>query len=157
MDFSFDSVDKFLQQAQAAKASQRKAIDKGMEPLLDDPATFAIAPDAADLLDQSLENYGDEALKQMAIVAMGKWVGLHQEWLEQHIAHESAPEAALTASDMTKIVQAIRLLEDVGSFGGDEDYRKAIKEQINQAVLERLEEDGRSAEEVFSPYDDPLL
>lgn len=157
MDFSFNSVNNFLQQAQAAKDGQRAAISRGMEPLLNDPAVFAIAPDAANALDKATEAYGDEALKQMAIVAMGKWCELHQEWLNQHIMHESAPEAAVTAADMTKIVQAIRLLEDVGSFGGDENYRKAIKEQINQAVLEQLEEDGRDANEVFSGYDDPLL
>lgn len=157
MDFSFDSVGKFLQQAQAAKEGQRAAINKGMEPLLDDPAVFAIAPDAADALDKAMEDYGDEALKQTAMVAMGKWCELHQEWLEQHIMHDSAPEAAMTASDLAKIVQAIKLLDDVGSFSGDETYRKAIKQQINQAVLEKLEEDGRDANEVFSDYDDPLL
>jgi hypothetical protein len=157
MDFSFESVGKFLQQAQAAKEGQRAAINKGMEPLLDDPAVFAIAPNAADALDKAMEDYGDEALKQTAMVAMGKWCELHQEWLGQHIMHESASEAAVTASDMAKIIQAIKLLDEVGSFSGDETYRKAIKQQINQAVLEKLEEDGRDANEVFSDYDDPLL
>jgi hypothetical protein len=157
MDFSFDSVNRFLQEVSGAKADRREAVNKGMAPLLDDPSTFIMAPDAANLLDGALEKYGDEALKQTAIVALGKWVVCHEEWLEQHIMNESAPEAALTAADMTKIAQAIRLIEDVGSFGGDEDYRKAVKKQINQAVLEKLEEEGRSPEDVFSPYDDPLF
>lgn len=157
MDFSFDSVSKFLQQAQEAKDGQRAAISRGMEPLLSDPAVFAIAPDAANALDKAMEDYGDEALKQTALVAMGKWCELHQEWLEQHIMHDSASEAAMTASDMVKIVQAIKLLEEVGSFSGDEDYRNAMKQQINQAVLEKLEEDGRDVNEVFSAYDDPLF
>lgn len=157
MDFSFDSVSKFLQQAQEAKDGQRAAISRGMEPLLSDPTVFAIAPDAANALDKAMEDYGDEALKQTALVAMGKWCELHQEWLEQHIMHDSASEAAMTASDMVKIVQAIKLLEEVGSFSGDEDYRNAMKQQINQAVLEKLEEDGRDANEVFSAYDDPLF
>ena len=157
MNFSFDSVDSFLQQAVKAKQGQRDAIDKGLEPLLDDPATFAILPDLVDLIDRDLEAYGDESLKQVAAVAIGKWVQLHQDWLQQHIEHEAAPEAAMTAADMTKLVQAVKLVEEVGSFGGDEDYRKAAKQQINQAILEKLEDQGGDANEVFSRYDDPLL
>lgn len=157
MNFSFDSVDGFLRQAHKAKQSQRDAIDKGLEPLLDDPATFAILPDLADLIDRDLEAYGDEVLKQTAAVALGKWVHCHQEWLQQHIEHEAAPEAAMTAADMAKLVQAVRLIEEVGSFGGDEDYRKAAKKAINQAVLEKLEAEGRSVEEAFPLYDDPLF
>lgn len=157
MNFSFDSVGNFLRRAQEAKADKRAAIDEGLSPLLTDPATFAIAPDAADLLEKSLERYGDEALKSMAIVALGKWVELHGTWLEQHMLNGSMQEAVLTACDMTKLTQAIRLMEEVGSFGGDDDYRKAIRGQINQAVLEKLEEEGKEPSEVFDPYADPLL
>lgn len=156
MNFSFDSVDSFLQQAARAKQEQRDAIDNGLEPFLNDPATFAILPSLADLMDRHLEAYGDESLKQLAAVAIGKWIQLHQDWLQQHIEHEAAPEVAMTAADMTKLVQAVRLIEEVGSFGGDEDYRRAAKEQINQAILETLEDQGRDASEVFSRYDDPL-
>ncbi len=157
MNFSFDSVGNFLRQAKEAKASKRAEIDKGLSPLLADPSTFAIAPDAADLLEKSLERYGDEALKATAIVALGKWVELHGTWLEQHMLNGSIQEAVLTACDMTKLTQAVRLLEDVGSFGGDDDYRAAVREQINQAVLERLEETGEEPSDIFDPYTDPLL
>jgi hypothetical protein len=157
MNFSFDSVGNFLRQAKEAKVSKRAAIDEGLSPLLADPSTFAIAPDAADLLEKSLERYGDEALKAMAIVALGKWVELHGTWLEQHMLNGSIQEAVLTACDMTKLTQAIRLMEDVGSFGGDDDYRAAVREQINQAVLERLEETGEEPSDIFDPYNDPLL
>ena len=157
MNFSFDSVGNFLRQAKEAKASKRAAIDEGLSPLLTDPSTFAIAPDAADLLEESLERYGDEALKATAIVALGKWVELHGTWLEQHMLNGSMQEAVLTACDMAKLTQAIRLMEDVGSFGGDDDYRAAVREQINQAVLERLEETGEEPSDIFDPYNDPLL
>lgn len=155
----FDSVGRFLEHVQQGKARKRQVIDGATAALLNDPATFSMPPASADLLGDTVERFGDEALKQHAIVALGKWATFHQEWLDQHIAHEKAPEAALTASDLTKIVQAIKIIEDVGSFGGDEDYRKAMKEQINQAILEGLEENGCDPEEVFrdSPFDDPLL
>jgi len=157
MNFSFDSVGNFLRKTQEAKASKRAAIDEGLSPLLTDPSTFAIAPDAADLLEKSLERYGDEALKAMAIVALGKWVELHGTWLEQHMLNGAMQEAVLTACDMSKLTQAVRLMEDVGSFGGDDDYRAAMREQINQAVLERLEETGEEPSDIFDPYTDPLL
>lgn len=157
MNFSFDSVGDFFRKTQEAKAGKRAAIDEGLSPLLTDPSTFAIAPDAADLLEKSLERYGDEALKAMAIVAIGKWVELHGTWLEQHMLNGSIQEAVLTACDMTKLTQAVRLLEDVGSFGGDDDYRAAMRQQINQAVLERLEETGEDPADIFDPYNDPLL
>lgn len=157
MDFSFDSVSHFLQQVRGAKADKRAAIDKDLEPLLDDPATFAMAPDAAMLLDKALEDYGDEALKQTAIVALGKWVELHQGWLEEHIHNGAMHEAVMTASDMAKLIEALRLMEGVGSFGGDDDYRSAMKQQINQAVLEQLEESGKDPADLFDRYDDPLL
>ena len=157
MNFSFDSVGNFLRKAKEAKASKRAAIDEGLFPLLTDPSTFAIAPDAADLLEKSLERYGDEALKAMAIVALGKWVELHGTWLEQHMLNGAIQEAVLTACDMNKLTQAVRLMEDVGSFGGDDDYRAAMRQQINQAVLERLEEAGEEPSDIFDPYTDPLL
>ena len=157
MNFSFDSVGDFFRKTREAKADKRAAIDEGLSPLLTDPSTFAIAPDAADLLEKSLERYGDEALKAMAIVALGKWVELHGTWLEQHMLNGSVQEAVLTACDMTKLTQAVRLLEDVGSFGGDDDYRAAMRQQINQAVLERLEETGEEPSEFFDAYNDPLL
>lgn len=154
MNFSFDSVSSFLRQAQEAKSEERMVIDNSLSPLLADPSTFAIAPDAAEMLEASYERYGDEALKAMAIVALGKWVELHGKLLEEHMINGSSQEAVMTACDMTKLVEALRLLQDVGSFGGDEDYRKAIKKQINQAVLEQLEENGLDAETAFN---DPLM
>jgi len=159
MDNPLDNVADFLQHIRQGKARKRQVIDTATAPLLSDPATFAMPVEASQTLDSHVQRFGDEPLKQYAIVALGKWVNFHQEWLEQHIAHGSAAEAALTAADLTKIVQAIRIIEEVGSFGGDEDYRKEMKQQINQAILEDLEENGRDPEDVFkeSPFDDPLL
>lgn len=150
MDFSLGSVGDFLRKVQGAKAHQRDAINEHLEPLLDDPATFAIPPAMAASLEELLERFGDEALKQAGMVAIGKWASLHQEMLEEHFANGSYQEALLSMNDLSKITTAMRILGDIGSFGGDEDYRQAVKQQINQAVLETIEETGRSIEDIFN-------
>jgi hypothetical protein len=149
MDFSLGSVGDFLRKVQGAKARQREAIEEHLEPFLDDPSTFAIPPTMADLLEGLFEQFGDEALKQLGMVALGKWAKVHEETLEQHLSHGNQAEALLTMSDLSKMTTALRILSDIGSFGGDDDYRRSMKQQINQAVLERIEENGGSIEDFF--------
>lgn len=148
--FSFDSVSHFLQQVEGAKNRKRQAIDEGTEPFLADPGTFAMSPEIAKLVDEEVEKYGDEALKQIGIVALGKWVDYHQGILEEHINNDAMAESLMTLKDISSLNIALRLLEEIGSFGGDEDYRRGIRKQINQAILEKLEEAGRDPEEVFN-------
>lgn len=144
-----DNVGSFLKAVEQGKARKKQLIDRSTAFFLDDLSTYAMPPEAAIALDKTVEHYGDEALKQCAVVAIGKWINIHQDLLQQHIDHGNTAEASMTTADMTKLVQALRMIEEVGSFGGDEDYRKAMKQQINQAILETLEEDGRDPEEVF--------
>lgn len=148
--FSFDSVSHFLQQVEGAKNRKRQAIDEGTEPFLTDPSTFAMPPEIASLVDAEVEKYGDEALKQICIVTLGKWLDYHQGILQEHIANDAMAESLMTLRDISSLNIALRLLEEVGSFGGDEDYRSAMRKQINQAILEKLEETGRDPEEVFN-------
>jgi hypothetical protein len=150
MDFSLDSVGDFLRKAHGAKAKQRETINEHLEPFLDDPSTYALPPSMAEALDELYERFGDEALKQVGMVAIGKWAAMHEDMLNEHIANDGRAEALLTMSDLSRITTALRILSDIGSFGGDDDYRQAIKKQINQAVLEKIEETGRTIEEVFS-------
>lgn len=149
MDFSLDSVGDFLRKAHGAKARQRETINEHLEPFLDDPSTYALPPSMAEALDELYERFGDEALKQVGMVAIGKWAAMHEDMLNEHIANDGRAEALLTMSDLSRITTALRILSDIGSFGGDDDYRQAIKKQINQAVLEKIEETGRTIEEVF--------
>lgn len=157
MDFSFESVGRFLQQVQGAKEQQRKAVEDGLEPLLNDPATFAIAPEMGTMIEAEVEKYGDEALRQLCIVTLGKWLDFHQGFLQEHIDNDAVPEALLTMRDISSLNTALHIVEGVGSFGGDEDYRAAMRKQINQAVLENIEETGRDALEMFNGnHDDEL-
>lgn len=153
MDFSFDSVGKFLQQVQGAKAKKKQVVEDALEPLLSDPDTFAISPVIGKLVDKEVEGYGDEALRQICIVVLGKWIDFHRGFLEEHVQNDAVPEALLTMRDVSILTTAIKLLEQVGSFGGDDDYRQAMHKQINQAVLEQIEEMGKDPEEVFNGED----
>jgi hypothetical protein len=149
-DAAFDSVSSFLEHVHCAKSRSYQAVNEGLEPFMTDPATFAIAPEIARLIDAETESYGDEALRQVCIVSLGKWIEYHQGFLQQHIDNEAVPESLLTMRDISSLNLALRLLEEVSSFGGDEDYRKAKHKQISQAVLETIEESGRNPEEVFN-------
>ena len=149
MNFPSDSVNDFLRRVQGAKAKQREVVETNLDPLLSDPATFAVDPALARMMDDACERYGDEAYKQVAMVAIGKWLDLHNAYIQEHVNLGDCSAALFGMSDATKLTTVLRLMEEVGSFGGDDDYRQAMREQINQAVLEGLEEAGRSPEDFF--------
>jgi hypothetical protein len=148
MDFS--SVNDFLQKASSVKNQERQLIDDELDPFLSDPATVGITPELSEAIDELKEKYGDEAYKQIGIFCLGKWLELHEEILQQHVQLETMDAALLTMNDITLITMAIQTLERVGSFGGDDDWRKMLKNIVGQSVLEKLEEDGLDAESFFS-------
>jgi hypothetical protein len=148
MDFS--SVNDFLKKATSAKNSDRQLIDDELDPFLSDPATIGITPELSDAIDALVEKYGDEAYKQTGIFCLGKWLQVHEEVLEQHIATETMDAALMTMNDVTKLTMAVQTLESIGSFGGDEDWRKMLKNIVGQSLLEKLEEDGLDAASFFA-------
>jgi hypothetical protein len=148
MDFS--SVNDFLQKASSVKNQERQLIDEELDPFLSDPATVGITPELSEAIEELKEKYGDEAYKQIGIFCIGKWLELHEEILQQHVQLETMDAALLTMNDITLITMAIQTLERVGSFGGDDDWRKMLKNIVGQSILEKLEEDGLDAESFFS-------
>lgn len=137
----FQSVDDFLRKAMGAKSGDRQIIEEEVGMQLDDPDLVGIPEDMVDAIDDAVEKYGDEALRHIALFCLGKWMGIHQEVLEQHVELDSTEAAVLTASDLTTLSNAGRLLASVGSFGGDEEWRAMLKEFTVQSVLEQCEEE----------------
>jgi len=137
----FQSVDDFLRKAMGAKNGDRQIIEEEVGMQLDDPDLVGIPEDMVDAIDEAVEKYGDEALRHIALFCLGKWMGIHQEVLDQHIELDSTEAAVLTASDLTTLSSAGRLLASVGSFGGDEEWRTMLKELTVQSVLEQCEEE----------------
>jgi hypothetical protein len=148
MDFS--SVGDFLRKAAIAKQDSRKVIDEGLAPFLEDPATIGVPPDLSEKLEELMEEYGDEALRQVALFCTGKWHRVHTEILQEHIDNEGTSEALLTMSDLSKLSTILMLLEQVGSFGGDDQWRKMLRQIVGQSLLEHLEEEGIPPSSFFS-------
>ena len=124
-----------------AKNGDRQIIEEEVGMQLDDPDLVGIPENMVDAIDDAVEKYGDEALRHIALFCLGKWMTIHQEVLEQHVELDSTHPAVLTASDLTTLSNAGRLLASVGSFGGDEEWRTMLKELTVQSVLEQCEEE----------------
>ena len=147
MDFS--SVGDFLRQAATAKQDKRQAIDDQLMPFMEDPATVGIPPDFAAAIEALLETYGDETYRQIALFCLGKWHHAHCEILQQHIENDGTSEMLMVMSDLSKLSTVLMLTEQVGSFGGDDSWRKMLRTIVGQSVLETIEEKGISFDSLF--------
>lgn len=137
---SFNSVDDFLRAARAAKKEDETSIHEKLSVILDDAATFAVPPDFLEIIEEYLEDYGDEALKAISMFCLGKWIQVHQDMLQQHIAHDSMESALWTMNDLSKLSFLLQGIADLGSFGGDDQWKEMIKKTVGQAVMEHCEE-----------------
>lgn len=150
MTFSSDSVDGFLKAVREAKASKRQAVDAGLSDQLSDPDCIGVPADFSRTVDGLIERYGDEALRSIALWAIGRWTQIHQRILQERIITGDLQATALTSGDLTRLSAALRLVSEVGSFGGDDQWREMLKESLGQAVLETMEELG------YNPLNDAL-
>lgn len=145
----FKSVNDFLKAARSAKQDQKEAIEEELSPLLDDPATIGIPPRLLSSIEALIQKYGDEALRSIAMFCLGKWMEIHKEILQQHLSNEDIQAGLYVMADISKLSLLIRSIEEIGSFGGDEDWRKMIKNTVNQQVMEVLEEKNLSIEDII--------
>lgn len=148
MDFS--SVGDFLRKAATAKQDARQAIDDKLIPFLENPSTVGIPPTLNDSIDTLLETYGDETYRQIALFCIGKWHQAHCEILQQHIENDGTSEMLMTMSDISKLSTVLMLLDQVGSFGGADDWRKMLRTIVGQSMLETIEEKGISFDSLFN-------
>lgn len=143
MSFSFSSVEEFLKKAKAAKAKQRPEIAESISNYLEDPHMVGVSPEMADMLDKLLLSYGDESIRQVALFCLGKWFAIHTGVVNDLVKNNRV-EAALSATmDCTRISDAIALLENVGSFGGADEWREMLRETLVSAVNDALNEHGK--------------
>ena len=145
----FQSVGDFLRQAASAKQDHRKVIDENLAPFLDDPATTGIPSSLSKKIEELLEQHGDETYRQIAIFCIGKWQLVHTETLQQYVDNDRISEALLVTSDLSKLISVLQMLEQVGSFGSDETWRKMLRKMVGQSILETIEEHGSDPESFF--------
>lgn len=136
LSFSFNSVDDFLRKAGEAKSEQRAEAHSWAQDFLNDPHTIGVPVEMADTIGVLIERYGDEALRQIALFCLGKWYGVHAGVIEEMISTEDTAASIAGAMDAARLSSAIQLLETVGSFGGDEDWREMLRESIADEIDE---------------------
>jgi hypothetical protein len=147
----FSSVDDFLRKATNAKKDERDLIDQELHGMMVDPGIVGIPPSLAETLENLFETYGDEALRQVGMFCLGKWMSVHNKTLEAHIQMEDFQNSLLTMADVSKLSTALRIVEEVGSFGGTEQWTAMLKKLVGQAVMENCEDRGI---DIFSFFHD---
>lgn len=142
MSSSFSSVEDFLRKAREAKTSQRPDVEEFITDHFEDPHLIAIPPEMGETISGLTEKYGDEALRQIALFAMGKWFAIHTSYIEELMANENHHAALSTTMDATRISQCITILETVGSFGGSDEWREMVRELAIGAVNDAFNQQG---------------
>lgn len=105
----------------------------------EDPHLIAVPPDFAGIVEEYIERYGDEALRQIALFCMGKWFAIHTAYADELAKNENPLSTVVaTTVDATHISQAINMLEDVGSFSGTDEWNAMIKELAIGVVNDEL-------------------
>jgi len=146
----FQSPDQLIKAAQAAKQGQRNEIGESLAPIIDDPHAFSIPAALVADIEALMQQYGDEALKAVAMWSLGTWHGIHADFLEQHNIHGDHEAALWVMSDLAKLGLCLQVLADIGSIGGDEQWKQMLKANIGQAVIEHLEETGLSLQQIIA-------
>jgi len=137
---AFDSVDQFLRQAVAAKHGKRHAISASLSPHLQGHGTVGVPPKLAGTIETMLQKHGDEAYRQIALFCLGKWFETHIGMFEELIGEEPSM-ACSCLMDATRIADALHLLSEINSIGGDGGWRIMLEETLSQHILEELEEE----------------
>jgi len=141
----FSSVEDFLRKAREAKTSQRREVEEMITGHFEDPHLIAVPPELGELFQELTEKYGDEALRQIALFALGKWFSIHTSVVEDLVAQENTHAALSTTMDATRISQCVSIIECVGSFSGGDDWREMVRVLAIEAVNDSFEpdKDGR--------------
>ena len=140
-DFTFSTAEAFLREAAAAKQGKRDAISASIHPHISDHGTVGIPPELHQAIDGFLCTYGDETYRQVALFCLGKWFETHTEAAEDLFATGQMPEAVACMMDATRISDSLHLICEVGSLGGDQDWKIMLEKELSQAILEHIEED----------------
>jgi len=136
LSFSFNSVDDFLRKAREAKSEKSEEMREWVQDFVNDPSMVGVPVEMANTIGQLMEKYGDEALRQIVLFSLGKWYGVHVGVVQEMVATEDFGSSIAAAMDAARINTAIQTLENVGSFGGDDDWRAMLRESIVSEVDE---------------------
>ena len=145
MDFS--SVDDFLRQAKSVKEETIASIDENLTPYFDDAGLVGVPPIFANSIAALVNQYGDETYRQIILFCMNQWHNYHAHILRKQINNDCIQEGLAIMDDLSRLTTVSQLLQQTGSFSGDEEWLKMIKATVTSAMLEKLEESNLSLEE----------
>ena len=145
MDFS--SVDDFLRQAKSVKEATIASIDENLTPYFDDAGLVGVPPIFANSIATLVNQYGDETYRQIILFCMNQWHNYHAHILRKQINNDCIQEGLAIMDDLSRLTTVLQLLQQTGSFSGDEEWLKMIKATVTSAMLEKLEESNLSLEE----------
>lgn len=137
---SFSTVDDFLKRTCEAKRGKRQSISAALGPYLDEHGTVGVPPELGQTIEKMLERYGDESYRQIGLFCLGKWFELHMGMFTELAELDEPSMACSRLMDATRISDALHLLSDLRSIGGDENWRTMLSETLSQSILEALEE-----------------
>lgn len=124
-----------------AKQGKRLAISASVDEHLSDHGTVGLPPSIADIVDDLVEQFGDEAYRQLALFSLGKWFEHHIHAIDELFQQDNIDGGCSALMDATRISDALHLLCELGSFSGDDKWKQMLNSEISQAILEKLEEE----------------
>lgn len=145
MDFS--SVDDFLRQAKSAKDQTIASIDDNLTPYFDDAGLVGVPPVLANSIADLMNEYGDESYKQIILFCMNQWHNYHAHILRKQINNDCIQEGLAIMDDLSRLTIVLQLVQQTGSFSGDEQWLRMIKTTVTHAMLKKLEENNISLED----------
>lgn len=144
---NFSSVDDFLRQAKTVKEETIASIDDNLTPYFDDAGLVGVPPVFANSIATLVNQYGDETYRQIILFCMNQWHNYHAHVLRKQINNDCIQEGLSIMDDLSRLTTVLQLLQQTGSFSGDEQWLKMIKTTITHAMLEKLEKDNISLED----------
>lgn len=124
-----------------AKQGKRLAISASVDEHLSDHGTVGLPPSIADIVDELVEQFGDEAYRQLALFSLGKWFEHHIHSIDELFQQDNIDGGCSALMDATRISDSLHLLCELGSFSGDDKWKQMLNSEISQAILEKLEEE----------------
>jgi len=117
------------------------AVSASVNDHLSDPGVVGLPPALAKTVEKLVDEFGDETYRQLAMFSLGKWFEHHILSIDQLFQDSHVDGACSALMDATRISDALHLLNEIGSFEGDEEWKAMLNEEISQTLLEAIEEE----------------
>lgn len=141
-NFSFDSVDQFLEAVKTDQASDKKEAMECISSVLNQENTIAVPLVMGEMIDEFVENYGDVSLKAISLYVLSLWMDVHANVIKDNCSEGAFDNAMLATSDMAKISTAFCIIQQLGIFGEEDDWKYLILKQSADKLVDDCKKKG---------------